>query len=65
MAGRPLTRKIFTALDKIGEEKIVEMYMNLGTMNRVISKLVPKVGVDISRAMFYKWLHKDKTGERW
>ena len=65
MAGRPLTRKIFTALDKIGEEKIVEMYMNLGTMNRVISKLVPKVGVDISRAMFYNWLHKDNTGERW
>jgi hypothetical protein len=67
LAGRPITRARRQMLDEAGEDKIFEMYVELGSVSRLMDKVVGRPpGVSEhswGRADFYKWLRQ--TPERW
>lgn len=69
MAGRKITKQGYKRLDKVGEDKIFDAYVEANGVQRMLSKLEPTMGF-VSMATFYRWLQQDKSGsptrwERW
>ena len=64
MAGRPIIKAAYKALSGLGEPIIFEMYLEVRSVGRLLKNIEPDIG-HISVGVFYKWLHSDRTGERW
>tara|TARA_Y100001951_G_C11293219_1_gene273697 strand:- start:2697 stop:3164 length:468 start_codon:yes stop_codon:yes gene_type:complete len=64
MAGRPIIKAAYKALSGLGEPIIFEKYLEVRSVGRLLKNIEPDIG-HISVGVFYKWLHSDRTGERW
>lgn len=67
MAGKAIERSRIAELDKLGEEKVFEMYVELGSVPKIVNELFPpKNGEKPGKQAFYSWLHADpERWERW
>lgn len=66
MAGRKITKEGCRRLDKVGEEKIFETYIEKNGVDKMLRNLEPEMGF-VSMATFYRWLRSDKSSPptRW
>ena len=66
MAGRKITRRDYKKLNKVGEDRIFDSYVDEGSVEGMLRKLEPEIGV-ITTGTFYRWLKSDKSGSpnRW
>ena len=64
MAGRPIIKAAYKALTGLGETVIFEKYLEVRSVERLLKNIEPDIG-HVSMGVFYKWLHSDRTGERW
>ena len=66
MAGRKIIRRDYKKLNKVGEDRIFDSYVDEGSGEGMLRKLEPEIGV-ITTGTFYRWLKSDKSGSpnRW
>jgi len=62
MAGQKITRGCARRLNDYGQEKIMALYIEHGSVRRLLKNLPEKVGA-MSSGPFYKWLKSDES--RW
>lgn len=62
MAGQKITKTALQKLDNLGEERIMECYIQERSVLRLLDHIKPKTG-SISVGLFYRWLHADNG--RW
>lgn len=69
MSGNKIQRTREQQLDALGEDQVFSLYVELGSVRRVVEKLfVPASpnGYDWGRSAFYRWLRQDpQRWERW
>jgi hypothetical protein len=67
MAGKPIARARRKVLDELGEDKIFAMYIEYGSVSRLMDKVIGRPDgvseMSWGRADFYKWLRA--SPERW
>ena len=59
-----ITKEAYKALSSFGEKRIMELYFKFRSVPMMLKSMESEVG-KISTGSFYRWLHSDKTGERW
>lgn len=67
MPGTPIARARRKQLDDMGEEKVFALYVELGSVHKVLKTLFQPMrggeGIECGRRDFYRWLHAEPT--RW
>ena len=58
-----ITKEAYRALSSFGEKRIMELYFKYRSVPLMLKSMESEVGT-ISTGSFYRWLHSDKTGER-
>lgn len=65
MAGNPIRRMTSHALSEMGEDKLFQAHLEMGSVPRALKHLEEDLG-KVSEGMFYAWLHEDDSRwERW